>query len=196
VEECDVEEAGDVADEVDSGQTYEQLIDRAYSVLQDKYPHLVERKRPVLPLPKVERDGSKKVMWANFAQTAELLRREQEHLFAFVLAELSCDGSLDGQNRLIIKGRYSPRQMESVLKKYMIEFVLCHQCKNSESTLSRDVTTRLCSLTCTLCHSTRVVAPIRQGFHATSKADRRAAKAASDRDGAHMHACMPACERA
>ncbi len=59
-----------------------------------------------------------------------------------------------------------------------VEYVTCHMCRNPETTLSRDSMTRLYFLKCESCSSTRSVAPIKSGFHATSRADRRAAKAA------------------
>lgn len=38
---------------------------------------------------------------------------------SFFLAEMGTEGSIDGNMRLVIKGRYQPKQVESLLKKYI-----------------------------------------------------------------------------
>lgn len=39
----------------------------------------------------------------------------------FLLAELGTSGSLDGQQRLIVKGRFLPKSFETVLRRYVNE---------------------------------------------------------------------------
>jgi translation initiation factor 2 subunit 2 len=97
---------------------------------------------------------------------------------SFVSAELGSEASLDGSMRLILKGRYVPKQAESLLKKYIMEYVTCHMCRNPDTSLTRDAVTRLYFLQCEACGSRRSVAPIKSGFHATMRADRKAAKKA------------------
>jgi len=132
-----------------------------------------------MPPPKVSRVGTRKTMWDNFAPICQVMHRSTSHVEKFVLAELGTEGSIDGNQRLVIKGRYVPKQIESLLKKYITEYVTCQMCKNPETTLTRDSVTRLYFVQCESCKSRRSVAPIRSGFHATSRTDRRAAKAAA-----------------
>jgi translation initiation factor 2 subunit 2 len=101
------------------------------------------------------------------------MRRQQENVMSFVLAELGCEGSMDGNIRLVLRGRFAPNQIENVLRKYIVEYVTCTMCHNPETTLTRDSVTRLYFLQCESCGSRRSVAPIRSGYHATSRADRR-----------------------
>jgi len=131
-----------------------------------------------MPPPQLVRVGTKKTMWVNYETIYKLLRRTQDHLRDFLLAELGTEGSIDGSQRLILKGRYTPKQLESLLKKYILEYVTCRICRIPETSLSRDSVTRLWFLECESCGSRRSVAPIKTGFHATSRSDRRAAKAA------------------
>lgn len=58
-----------------------------------------------------------------------------------------------------------------------VEYVSCSMCRNPETTLTRDSVTRLYFIQCESCNSRRSVAPIKTGFHATNKVDRRKAKA-------------------
>jgi translation initiation factor 2 subunit 2 len=104
------------------------------------------------------------------------MHRSPEHMQQFLLAELGTEGSIDGNQRLVIKGRYQPKQVESLLKKYIIEYVTCHMCKNPETTLTRDSVTRLYFIQCESCGSRRSVAPIKTGFHATMRTDRKKQK--------------------
>jgi translation initiation factor 2 subunit 2 len=38
---------------------------------------------------------------------------------AFLLAELGTSGSLDGQQRLVVKGRFAPKNFEGILRRYV-----------------------------------------------------------------------------
>lgn len=63
---------------------------------------------------------------------------------------------------------------QSLLRKYIGEYVACTTCKSPNTTLSRDSVSRLYFVHCQSCGSSRSVAPIRTGFHAQTRADRRA----------------------
>jgi len=156
---------------------YTELLDRIFSLLRERNPNLAERKRYVLPPPQLVRVGTRKTMWSNFQQICLTMHRNEEHVMAFLLAELGTEGSIDGNHRLVIKGRFVPKQIESLLKKYIVEYVTCHMCRNPETTLTRDPVTRLYFLQCESCNSRRSVVPIKAGFHFTTKADRRKVKA-------------------
>jgi translation initiation factor 2 subunit 2 len=152
------------------------MLDRVFRLLREKNPLLSERKRHVMPPPQMVRIGSRKTMWANISQMCDMLSRSMDHVIMFLMSELGTEGSVDGNQRLVIKGRYMPKQIESLLKKYIIEYVTCSMCKNPDTTLTRDSMTRLYFIKCEMCASTRSVAPIKVGFKATLRADRRAAK--------------------
>lgn len=158
---------------VESDYTYTELLERVYSSLHANNPNLATRKRHVMPPPQLARIGTRKTMWGNFAQAAQVMRRQPEHLMQFLLAELGTEGSIDGNQRLVIRGRFQSKQIESLLKKYIVEYVTCHMCRNPDTGLSRDSVTRLYFLQCENCGSRRSVAPIKTGFHAVSRSDRR-----------------------
>jgi len=105
-----------------------------------------------------------------------LMHRPLEHVQSFFMTEMATEGSLDGKQRLVMRGKFLPKQIESLLRKYIVEYVTCSMCKSPETTLTRDPVTRLYFILCSNCESRRSVAPIKSGFHATSRADRRAAR--------------------
>lgn len=75
---------------------------------------------------------------------------------------------MDGNQQLIIKGRFQPKQIENVLRRYIKEYVTCHTCRSPETVLQKD--TRLFFLQCDSCGSRCSVASIKSGFQAvTSK---------------------------
>jgi translation initiation factor 2 subunit 2 len=90
------------------------------------------------------------------------MRRQPEHLVAFLFAELGTQGSMDGGGRLVIKGRFQQKQMENVLKRYILEYVTCKTCKSPDTHLAKE--NRLFFLKCDTCGSARAVTAIKSGF--------------------------------
>jgi len=146
--------------------TYDQLLDLVFGIMREKNPDLTagEKKKFVMKPPQVARAGSKKTAFANFAEICRLLKRNPKHVLQFLLAELGTTGSIDGNNCLIIKGRFQQKHIESVLRKYIKEYVTCHTCRSSETELTKD--TRLFFLQCQTCGSRCSVSAIKSGFHA------------------------------
>lgn len=144
---------------------YEELLDRVFGILKEKNPELTgERKRTVLKPPQVAREGTKKTVFTNFMDLCKAMNRQHEHVAAYLLAELGTSGSLDGQQRLVIKGRFLPKAFETVLRRYVNEYVLCPGCKSVDTLLDRDSATRLMHLRCQQCAASRTVQPIKSGF--------------------------------
>uniref|UniRef100_A0A8C5VUK5 Eukaryotic translation initiation factor 2 subunit 2 n=1 Tax=Microcebus murinus TaxID=30608 RepID=A0A8C5VUK5_MICMU len=109
--------------------------------------------------------GTKKTYFVNFTDICKLLHRQPKHL-AFLLAELGTSGSIDGNNQLVIKGRFQQKQIENVLRRYIKEYVTCHTCRSPDTILQKD--TRLYFLQRETCHSRCSVASIKTGFQAVT----------------------------
>lgn len=156
--------------------TYEELLDRVVDILTTKNPSLVEKKKRNIKPPQLQLMSSKKTLWVNFQEICTMMQRSPEHVYAFFMAELGTEGSIDGNQRLIIRGKYVPKYIESLLRKYVVEYVTCEMCRSPNTDLVKDGASRLYFCNCRDCASSRSVAPIRSGYHATSRADRRAAR--------------------
>lgn len=63
----------------------------------------------------------------NFGDVAARLRREPQHLLKYISKELACIADLDGK-RALLKGKFKHDQLDSRLKNYVSEYVLCGQC--------------------------------------------------------------------
>jgi translation initiation factor 2 beta subunit (eIF-2beta)/eIF-5 len=47
------------------------------------------------------------------------MHRQPEHVIQFLFTELGTSGSIDGSQRLVIKGRFQQKQIENVLRRYI-----------------------------------------------------------------------------
>jgi len=92
------------------------------------------------------------------------MHRQQDHVIQFLFAELGTSGSVDGNQRLVIKGRFQPKQIENVLRRYIIEYVTCKICRSPDTNLTKE--NRLLFVVCETCNSKRSVAAIKTGFSA------------------------------
>jgi len=169
--------------------SYGEMLARLYDLVENKCPTLGTAKKHVLKPPQVVRVGSKKVAWVNFAEICQMIKRPSDHLVSFVLAEFGTEGSVAGSataraegagadGQLILKGRYLPKHLESVLRKYIKEYVTCNMCKSAETILEKDPSTRLWVVRCSICGADRTATSIKSGYHAVTKSDRRQAKQA------------------
>ncbi|XP_022225323.2 eukaryotic translation initiation factor 2 subunit 2 [Drosophila obscura] len=152
----------------DRDYTYDELLKRVFEIILDKNPDMAAGRKPkfVMRPPQVLRVGTKKTSFANFMDIAKTLHRMPKHLLDFLLAELGTSGSMDGNQQLIIKGRFQPKQIENVLRRYIKEYVTCHTCRSPETILQKD--TRLFFLQCESCGSRCSVASIKSGFQAVT----------------------------
>ncbi|WYZ41557.1 hypothetical protein EsH8_V_000452 [Colletotrichum jinshuiense] len=147
----------------------------SYSLLLNRFFHQLSQKNPdhalsgsksyKIPPPQCMREGNKKTIFANLAEICKRMKRTDEHVTAYLFSELGTSGSVDGSRRLVIKGRFQQKQLENVLRKYIIEYVTCKTCKSADTELSKGEN-RLYFITCNSCGSRRSVTAIKTGFSA------------------------------
>lgn len=137
---------------------YKLLLSRFYTLLYADRPELVDgsktsKKRiPALVLYR----ESKKTIFATCPKLCEYLQRPDEHVAQYLFAELGTTGNFDGTRRLVIKGKFQQMQLETVIKRYMFEYVHCHTCNSLDTDLKKGEN-RLVFLTCNKCESRRSV---------------------------------------
>jgi translation initiation factor 2 subunit 2 len=157
---------------------YAEILQRVYDAISEKNPELLGAKKFTMIPPQVAREGSKKTVFVNFKDMCKKMHRTMEHVMSYFNAELGVPCSLDPEGKLTFKGRFTPKQIESVVRKYMIAYVQCQMCKNFDSNLVKESATRLTFLECNRCGARMSVQNVEKGFHATNRSDRKAAKAA------------------
>ncbi|CAD6591578.1 MAG: hypothetical protein TREMPRED_000138 [Tremellales sp. Tagirdzhanova-0007] len=145
--------------------TYPELLTRFFTLLHAHNPELAgEKRRYTIVPPQVAREGTKKTLFANITDICRRMHRQPEHVIQFLYSELGTQGSVDGSQRLVMKGRYTQKQIENVLRKYIVEYVTCKICKSSDTLLDKE--NRLYFITCEACGSRRSVSAIKAGYQA------------------------------
>lgn len=149
----------------DRDYKYDELLGRMLQLLHANNPELAgDRKRFVMKPPQVVKDGAKKVVFINFPEICKTMRRSSDHVFSYMLAELGTTGSIDGSGRMVIRGRFMPKAVEHVIRKYVTEYVLCASCKSNDTDLQKE--NRLYFIQCNNCGARKSVAAITAGFKA------------------------------
>uniref|UniRef100_A0A175YLC7 Eukaryotic translation initiation factor 2 subunit beta n=1 Tax=Daucus carota subsp. sativus TaxID=79200 RepID=A0A175YLC7_DAUCS len=104
----------------DRDYEYEELLGRVFHILRENNPELAgDRRRTVMRPPQVLREGTKKTVFVNFMDLCRAMHRQPDHVMTFLLAEMGTSGSLDGQQRLVVKGRFAPKNFEGILRRYI-----------------------------------------------------------------------------
>lgn len=106
--------------------SYDMLLSRFFTLLAQKNPdHASSGSRSYkIPPPQCLREGNKKTIFANIAEICKRMKRTDEHVTAYLFAELGTSGSVDGSRRLVIKGRFQQKQIENVLRRYISMFYI------------------------------------------------------------------------
>ena len=144
-----------------SEYSYQFLLDRIYCLIKTLNPDFVEKTRVNIAVPIVNRVGRSRSVWVNFADICNSLNRPTDHLFQFILTELGCEGSIGGENQFLLKNKYNNKHIESLLKKYVLDYVQCTNCKSTKTNLKKDNSTRMQVLVCSICKSEKTVTAIR-----------------------------------
>ncbi len=117
--------------------SYGLLLNRFYTLLHSHHPDLASSgtKSYKIPPPQCLREGNKKTIFANISDICKRMKRSDEHVTQFLFAELGTSGSVDGNRRLVIRGRFQQKQIENVLRRYISMFcpslsdsILFHLC--------------------------------------------------------------------
>ncbi|KAK8120510.1 hypothetical protein PG999_004630 [Apiospora kogelbergensis] len=139
--------------------SYDLLLSRFFSLLSQKNPDHAS-----LP-PQCMREGNKKTIFGNLPDICKRMKRSEEHVTSYLFAELGTSGSTAGAGQLVIKGRFQQKQIENVLRKYIIEYVTCKTCRSADTELNKGEN-RLYFINCHHCGSRRSVTAIKTGFSA------------------------------
>ncbi|EYE99276.1 translation initiation factor eIF2 subunit beta [Aspergillus ruber CBS 135680] len=144
---------------------YSLLVNRFFSLIQSHHPDMLSSgtKSYKIPPPQCLREGNRRTIFANIADICKRMKRSDDHVMQFLFAELGTSGSVDGARRLVIKGRFQQKQIEHVLRRYIVEYVTCKTCRSPDTELNKGEN-RLYFVTCNSCGSRRSVAAIKTGF--------------------------------
>jgi translation initiation factor 2 subunit 2 len=130
---------------------YDKLLERAREGLEDVMQN-AERFSP--PVPDIMHEGSKKTIIRNFSEIVDSLRRDETHLYKFLLQELGTAGSVNNR-RLVLQGRVPEKKIKERIKTYIETFVVCQECNRPDTSFLR--TGRTLNLHCEACGAKRPI---------------------------------------
>lgn len=121
----------------------------------------------------VARDGVRKTVFINFSKICKQINRDPDHVSLYISTELGTTCSKDSQQRLVIKGRYYPKQIKTILTKYISEYVSCRTCHSYNTYIYKDQNTRLNFIKCNSCSASVSVGTVKSGYKAVMRGDRK-----------------------
>ncbi len=129
---------------------YEALLKKAYANVTEQSE---STDRFVVPEAKVYIEGKTTIL-ENFAEIADVVRRDQDHLMKYLLGELGTAGKIDG-TRAIFNGKFEPSLINGLVKGYVDDYVICSECGKPDTRLVKDE--RVMLLRCDACGGHRPV---------------------------------------
>jgi len=130
--------------------SYEALLNKAYASVTVQTE---STERFIVPEAKSYIEGKTTVL-ENFAEIADIVRRDQDHLMKYLLGELGTAGKIDG-NRAIFNGKFEPALINGLIKSYVDDYVICSECGKPDTRLVKD--DRVLLLRCDACGGHRPV---------------------------------------
>jgi translation initiation factor 2 beta subunit (eIF-2beta)/eIF-5 len=128
----------------------EQLLDRAYCSFT------LNKDKIKLVLPKLERKNDRKSYIPNFQDVCRSIDRNVEEVRVHLSKELQMETSIKGNGFLKINGIVrSVGVVETIIKSYVINHVMCKSCKSCKTKNIK--VGRTVHLECTVCGSKQVV---------------------------------------
>jgi len=130
--------------------SYDDLLKKAYSHISEKS---ISSERFVVPEAKVYVEGKTTIL-ENFAEIADKVRRDKDHLMKYILGELGTSGKIDG-TRAIFNGKFETSLLRNIIKSYVDDYVICSECGKPDTRLVKD--DRILLLRCDACGGHRPV---------------------------------------
>lgn len=114
--------------------SYEELLDRAFSMLPKKE---VETGLFTVPKAEVINVGNKTII-RNFKYIVERLNREPKLLMKYFVKELAVPGIIDESGSLVLQGRFSLMIINKLIERFVKLYVICPTCGSHYTELHRE----------------------------------------------------------
>ena len=130
-----------------------------------------ETKAFKIPAPRVARVSRHCCAVSNYPNILKALKREAEHVRAFISTELSALASIDPNGVLMLNRVVKPSSLEVVFRKYAFTYITCRMCHGS-TTIDR-LDKGLFELRCASCNATRAVSSQQTSLYTAVKPGER-----------------------
>jgi len=143
---------------LEPNEFYNFLLDNIFQEFENDKIFSNQLDEPKITKPKINYDSKiRRTVWTNFTKNCVELSRDINSVKSFIEKELSNISSINGNNELLIKGKYNSNMIMSVFKKYIKTFIQCNCCSSIRTDIVRDNITKLDILKCNKCRAERTV---------------------------------------
>ncbi|MFW6117442.1 MAG: translation initiation factor IF-2 subunit beta [Thermoproteota archaeon] len=116
--------------------------------VRSKIPQVFSKEKR-LEIPRIHHSvAGSRTIFHNFKQVAEALNRDPEHLLKYLSGEMATAGTYQDP-RVVFNGKFSRRTLETLLKRYMDQYVTCPVCGLPDTRIVKEK--RLSFLVCEAC---------------------------------------------
>ena len=143
--------------------SYDQMLARITHILTQNDPYSKETNKLQLQPIQFDKVGSKKFKWSNFREFANSLNRQAEHMAQFVGAGLGIEPILQEEALLMEGRRFDKESLQTITRKYILDYVKCPFCSSTSTDLYRDSSIREYILKCNACQSKKTMTAIKGG---------------------------------
>jgi translation initiation factor 2 subunit 2 len=128
-------------------EIYENLLQKLYDQINNK------RKVSTIKilLPQTLIIGTKKTVIENFKELCDSMKRTQEHVKTFIENELCVKTSINQYKQLTIFGKFYQRNILSIMRKYINNYVKCKSCLSLNTNFEKDKTHQMMEMICSNC---------------------------------------------
>jgi translation initiation factor 2 subunit 2 len=129
---------------------FEIMLDEAYNLLENNKTNNLDIK---IPEPILIKNGNK-ILWKNVKEYLKIVKKPPDHFLLFLNNELSncvswiSDSKSDG---LIFQTKIISSSIIKLMKKYLIEYVICKSCHSNDTELIKDKNIRKYKFKCNFC---------------------------------------------
>ena len=143
--------------------TYDEMLQRINKILEKNNPYGKETNKLQLQPIQFDKIGSKKFKWSNFREFASSLNRRAEHMAQFVGAGLGIEPILQEEALLMEGRRFDKETLQTITKKYILEYIKCPYCSSTNTELYKDSSIREYIMKCNACQSKKTMTAIKGG---------------------------------
>ncbi len=126
---------------------YEEMLDRAYEILEKIGVKGMLKERFEIPIPKITYQKNWTLI-LNSKEISDILNRDMKHIARFLQKELNTPTRVE-EGYIIIQKKVPFKIVEEKIKKYVKEFVICPVCGKPDTEITKKG--RILYLKCKAC---------------------------------------------
>ena len=139
------------------------MLARIFKILTKNNPYSKETNKLQLRPIQFDKIGKKKFRWSNFREFAKSLNRRADHMAQYVGAGLGIEPILQEEALLMEGRRFDKESLQSITKKYILEYIKCPYCSSTNTQFFKDSSIRQYILKCEACQSSKTMIAIKGG---------------------------------